>query len=594
VFVAEPTCGGTGQGPCSEALAEEGKLFAIYLEVGNQARGIHLKLRGKVEVGGAGAYSREHGLQPGQIRTSFIETPQQPFSELRLKFDGGPRAPLANPQACGTFSSTAELEPWSHQPAAGEGAGTPNVTLNPTFGISGCENKFAPAFSAGTTNPQGGAYSPFTLTFSRQDREGDLSGLTVNMPNGLLGRIAGIPLCGEAEANAGTCASASRLGTATAAAGSGSEPLWQSGPVYLTGPYNGAPFGLSVVVPAKAGPYNLGNIVVRAAIHIDPTTAAVSVISNPLPQMIDGVPLRVKTINVTIDRDGFIFNPTSCEPTQVSASIASTQGASVPVSSRFQAANCASLPFKPVLTASAGGKGSKQGGTSFNVHITSAGLGQANIAKVNLTLPKALPSRLSTIQKACVDSVFEANPASCGEGSLIGTATIHTPLLANPLIGPGYLVSHGGAAFPDVEFVLQGENVTLVLDGKTDIKKGITYSRFESAPDAPFTSFEANLPAGPHSALTADVPEKENFSLCKTSLSMATQIVGQNGAVINQATKIPTTGCPKVKTLTRAQKLKAALKACKKDKKKSNRQSCQRQARKKYGPIKKTKKTKKK
>ncbi len=299
VFVAQPKCGGAGQPECTEEMAEKGGVFALYMEVGSEKTGIHVKLKGKVEVGGNGQYSRENGLQPGQIRTTFgapnpvtgkpEPLPQLPFSELKLKFNSGPRAPLANPQTCGTFTTNASLTPWS-APESG-----PPAIEEPSFGITGCENKFAPAFEADVVNPQAGAYAPFTLTFSRQDREQDLSGVTVNMPPGLLGKIAGIQQCGEAEANAGRCSAASRIGTASASAGSGSHPFWQSGSVYLTGPYKSpvtgaeGPFGLSVVVPAKAGPYNLGLIVVRASIRINPVTAAVTVVSNPLPQSVDGV-----------------------------------------------------------------------------------------------------------------------------------------------------------------------------------------------------------------------------------------------------------------------------------------------------------------
>ncbi len=221
--------------------------------------------------------------------------------------------------------------------------------------------------------------------------------------------------------------------------------------------------------------------------------------------------------------------------------------------------------------------------------VTSQGLGQANIAKTIVTLPKALPSRLTTIQKACVASVFEANPASCDEGSVVGSATIHTPIFKNPLSGPAYLVSHGGAAFPDIEFVLQGEGVKIVLDGKTDIKNGVTTASFEAVPDAPFTSFETLFPTGPHSALTANVSEKKNYDLCGEALSMPTTITGQNGATIEQDTKIAIEGCGavkglKVKKLTRAQKLAAALKACrKKDKRsRSKRAKCEKAARKRY------------
>jgi hypothetical protein len=312
-----------------------------------------------------------------------------------------------------------------------------------------------------------------------------------------------------------------------------------------------------------------------------------------LPQFVKGVPSQIKQLNVTVDRAGFQFNPTNCSPMAITGTLTGYEGASAAVSTPFEAANCASLTFKPSFVASTEGHASKANGTSFVVKVTS-GPGQANIAKVKLQLPVALPARLTTIQKACTAAAFEANPATCPEGSNIGRAIVHTPVLRVPLEGPAYLVSHGSAAFPDVEFVLQGEGITVVLDGKTDIKKGVTYSDFESAPDAPFTTFETVLPSGPHSALTANVPENENFSLCKTSLVMPTTITGQNGAVVTQTTKIAVTGCQGVlgAKYTRAQLLARALRACKKDRKRSKRLACEKQARKKYG-AKAAKKSKK-
>jgi hypothetical protein len=547
VYAAQPTCGGAGQPQCTEAAAEEGGVFALYLEAGNDSSGVHIKLRGTVEVGGNGPHSRAVGLAPGQVRTTFAETPQQPFSELKLSFDGGPRAALANPQTCGTFTTVAQFEAWSHAPAPGEALGTPDVTQEPSFAIAGCENRFAPGFIAGTANPQAGAFSAFTATFSRQDREQDLGGLSVRMPAGLLGKIAGVARCAEAQANVGSCPAASRIGTATAAAGSGSQPLWQSGAVYLTGPYKGAPFGLAVVVPAVAGPFDLGNIVVRAAIEIDPRSAQVTVVSDPLPQSVDGVPLRVKTVNVTVGQErAFTLNPTSCDPASVNAIVSSTQGTQVPVASRFQAANCASLPFKPSFKASTAGRTSRGGGASLTVNVAS-GAGQANIAKVTVSLPKQLPSYLKTLQKACTAAVFDANPASCPAGAVVGSAKASTPLLDAPLSGPAYLVSHGGEAFPDLVIVLQGEGVTLELTGNTKIKNGITSSTFESVPDAPITVFRLDIPQGENHLLAANLPASAGGSLCHQTLRMPTTITGQNGAVLKQTTKVAPTGCSKRK-----------------------------------------------
>jgi hypothetical protein len=538
VYVAQPKCAGNA---CEEA-AEKGELFGLYLEMAGS--GVIIKQAGSVEVGGYGAHN---GLAVGQLRARFDESPQFPFEDLKMVFSGGQRSALANPQTCGTATTTSDLEPWS---APESGA---NATPAWPFTVTGCASPmgFSPSFSAGTVTPLAGAYSPFTLTFSRHDGEQDLSGLTVTMPPGLLGALKGVEQCPEPQASQGACGAGSLIGHDQVAAGAGSLPLWQTGQVFLTGPYKGAPFGLSIVTPAVAGPFNLGNVVVRATIAINPNTAQITTTSDPFPQLVDGVPLRIKTVNVTIDRSGFMFNPTNCDQQQLAGTITSAQGTSVGVSTPFAAAGCANLPFAPKLTASAGGHASKAGGASLDVKITSAGLGQANIAKVDLQLPTALPSRLSTLQKACLAAVFNANPAACEEDSVIGKATIHTPILNAPLTGPAYLVSHGGAAFPDVEFVLQGEGVTLILDGKTDIKNGITYSRFESAPDAPFTSFETELPTGPHSILGAYVPASANYNLCGTSLAMPTIITAQNGAVIKQSTNVAITGCPPALTITR-------------------------------------------
>jgi hypothetical protein len=573
VFVAQPSCGGAGQAQCSEALAEEGRLFAIYLEVGSRKTGIHLKLRGRVEVGGSGTYSREHGLAPGQVRTSFVETPQAPFSELKLNFDPGPRAPLANPQSCGTYTTDASFEPWS-APQSG-----PDAVAEPSFVVAGgCGGGFAPSFGAGTVDNHAGSYSAFTTTFGRHDGEQDLSGIELKMPPGLIGKIAGLAQCGESEikaaqADTGGCPASSKVGTATAAAGSGSDPYWQSGSVYLTGPYNNGPFGLVVVVPAVAGPFDLGNIVVRASIRINPSTAQVSVLSDPLPQSVDGVPLRVQTVNVTVGQEGnFTFNPTGCTPSSITATITSAQGATSNVSSPFQAADCAALKFAPQFTASTQANGSPRGnGASLDVKVAYPAPGSAysNIAKVDTQLPAALASRLSTLHQACTETQFDANPAGCPAAATVGSATVKTPALANPLTGPAILVSHGNEAFPDLVLVLQGEGVTIDLVGNTDIKGGITYSKFEAVPDAPVSSFELSLPEKEDSILAAvknlckptkTVTIKKKVTVGRhgrrvkvtrrirrtksESLVMPTTLTAQNGAVEQQNIKVAVTGCP--------------------------------------------------
>ena len=519
-------------------------LLAAYIVIDDPATGTIVKVPGRLET----------NPETGQITGKFDENPQLPFNEFKLRFFGGSRGELATPQSCGTFTTSTDLMPWS-APDSG-----PDATPSSSFNIdSNCTLGFAPSFSAGTTNNQAGAFTPFTLTVARQDGEQHLTGLTVTTPPGLLGVLKSVVQCPEPQASQGACGPASLIGEATVSSGVGPEPfLVKGGRVYLTGPYNDGPFGLSIVVPAVAGPFNLGNIITRSSIRINPVTAQVTVVSDPLPLMVNseeglksGIPSDIRTVNVTINRPGFEFNPTNCSPMSITATLTGAQGATIPVSSRFQAANCATLPFHPSFAAATEGKASKANGAAFIVKVA-AKPGEANIAKTDLTIPAVLPSRLTTIQKACVDSVFEANPASCDEGSVIGTATVHSPDIKSPLTGPAYLVSHGGAAFPDVEFVLQGEGIELILDGHTDIKKGVTYSRFETVPDAPIETFETVLPTGPHSALTANVPEKLDYDLCGQNINMPTTIVAQNGAVINQTTKVAINGCPnKITILSR-------------------------------------------
>jgi hypothetical protein len=395
--------------------------------------------------------------------------------------------------------------------------------------------------------------------------------------------LSSVPLCEEPQASIGRCSSASEIGHTTVGAGAGSAPIYlpvagqPPDPVYLTTGYKGAPFGLSVVVPAVAGPFNLGNVVVRAAINVDPHTGQVTITSDPLPQILDGIPLRLRTVNVNIDRPGFTFNPTNCEALTVTSNIASAHGARAALSSPFQVANCATLAFKPSLSASTQGNTSKADGASLVVHVSAnEGPGttphvpaQANISKVDVSLPRALPPRLTTLQKACTEAQFASNPAGCPPASDVGTAVAHTPVLPVALEGPAYLVSHGGAAFPDLVIVLQGDGVVIDLVGNTQIKNGITYSRFESVPDAPISTFELKLPQGPYSLLGA------SQSLCAAGklvtvrkrvsrrlrgkiqhlveqvkraepepLVLPTTISGQNGAVLTQATKVAVTGCP--------------------------------------------------
>ncbi len=537
VFLGTPHCD-----PCTDADASDGNMYRIFLQF--EGAGVVIKQEGKIFANSS----------TGQLTTTFKNIPQLPVSDVQLHFSSGLRASLATPQACGTFTSTADLTPWS-API------TPDATPISQFNVDwdghggACPSvmPFNPAFEAGTSNANAGQLSPLTVTFNREDREQDFSQIKVVTPPGLLGSLSTVPLCGEPQADLGTCSASSQVGKMTVAAGPGSHPYYQQGQVYLTGPYKGAPFGLSIVVPTKAGPFDLGNVVVRATINVDRHTTALTVTTDPLPQILDGIPLRLRKTNVTIDRPGFIFNPTDCAQLHITATVSGSQGTQTNVSTPFAVAGCAGLSFAPKFSVATSGKTSKAGGASLDAKLVVPSGPQSNIAKVKVELPKQLPSRLTTLQKACPDSTFEANPAACPAGSEIGAVQAVTPILPVKLRGPVYFVSHGGAAFPNLVAVLQGYGVRVDLVGETFIsKKGITSSTFTNIPDVPVSTFELFLPQGKGSALAA------NGNLCKSKLVMPTSFIGQDGAELKQNTQIKVTGCPKAKASRRAKSARRA------------------------------------
>jgi len=543
-----------------------GSLLAIYVVAEDKKAGVRVRLPGKVEV------------QPnGQLISSFRETPQVPFEEFTLEFFEGGQAPLAT-TGCGTYTTASSIEPWSSA-VPGEILAEPSSHFEVTQGVGGgsCagDPPFAPGFTAGTTNNDGGAFSPMTVTLARKDGEQPLSTVAITMPPGLAGMLSAVQLCAEAQAIVGDCPVASKIGHVRVSAGIGSEPivLPEAGkpedPVYLTGPYKGAPFGIAIVVPAEAGPFNLDEgghpVVVRGKINVNPHTAQVSIESEPMPTRLQGIPLDVRNVEVVIDKSGFTFNPTNCEPMSITGTIGSSEGASEAVSSRFEAADCATLPFKPTFSATTHKGHTRRDGAYLRVQISS-GSGQANLKSVRVELPKIMPSRGSTLKQACSEKQFAENPSGCPEGSRVGTAVVHTPVLPVPLTGPAIFVSHGGAGFPDLDLVLQGDGVTVDQTGNTNIVNGITISEFKSVPDVPVSSVELTLPEASNSALTATanlcfqtvtkrVKAKEHGKTVyrkkhvqqKRTLAMPTTITGQNGAVIDQSTTIDVEGCGKAK-----------------------------------------------
>jgi hypothetical protein len=518
--------------------------------------GLNLKLVGQVHL----------DAQTGQLTTTFANTPDLPFTEFKLSFSGGARAALATPTRCGSYQSSVDFTPWS-SPLTADALGTSGFAISGGPEGSACAwpMAFGPSLAAGSTSDSAGAYTGFSMLLTRADGQQRIGSLQFKTPPGLLGMISRVGLCGEPQAASGACPESSQIGHTVATSGPGPYPFEvpQAGgppaPIYLTGPYQGAPYGLSIVVPVVAGPFNLGTVVVRAKIEVDPHTSQLTVTTGELPRILDGIPTDLREIDAVVDRPGFMFNPTDCAPLSFSGSATSLEGASAPLSSRFQVGSCQALGFKPAFTVSTSGKTSRADGASLTAKIVypSGGPGagqatsQANIRSVKVDLPKQLPSRLTTLQKACPVGTFDVNPAGCPAASIVGHAKAVTPLLAASLEGPAYFVSHGGAKFPELIVVLQGDNVTVDVASETFISKaGITSSTFREVPDVPISTFELTLPQGRYSALAA------NGSLCKSRLAMPTAFVGQDGAVIHESTKIGVSGCPHARLKKKATKHK--------------------------------------
>jgi hypothetical protein len=507
--------GGPESGPIT------GPPYILYVVANSKRYGVSVRLKGEVVP----------NETTGQLTTTFDENPEQPFDSLTMHFDRGALTSLANPLICGTPKGAASFGPVTGTPASTE----------ESFGVSvtGCAGSppFSLSQSTAGDNMTAGAHTSYTLNLGRSDGEQYLQKISTTLPSGLVGEIPAITLCGEPQAAEGTCAAASQIGTATVTDGAGNFPYTFSGPVYMTGPYKGAPFGLSIAVPAVAGPFNLGTVVTRSTINVNQTTSRVTA-ETVLPTIVKGVPLRLRSISVDVNKQGFLLNPTNCSLEQTETILTSTLGTvqEPELQSGFQAEGCGALAFKPTFTAATSGKPSKANGASLETTLNQVP-GQANVKSVLVTLPLQLPSRLTTLQKACLAAVFEANPYSCPEGSFVGTARANTPVLPNKLTGPAILVSHGGEEFPALELVLEANGVRVIVNGKTDIKKGITTTNFASTPDVPVTSITVNLPLGPHSALAA------NGNICAATLVMPTTITGQNGTQIKQNTLISPTGC---------------------------------------------------
>lgn len=454
----------------------------------------------------------------GQLTTRFLDNPQLPFDRLHFDFKGGPNAVLVNPPTCGPATMTYQLKGWS-------GA---EVTSSDTFPIDeGCGPQgFAPKLSAGAANPVAGKSSPFVLRVTRQDGEQNVSRIDATLPEGELAKLAGVPLCPDAQAVTGACPAASRIGTTTVGVGEGSSPLYVPQPgkaptaLYLSGPYKGAPYSLVARVPAQAGPFDLGTVTVRSAIAIDPVTTRVSVRSDPLPQIHEGIPFTYRDIRVEVDRPGFMVNPTSCDPMSVAAQIASVKGASVDVSSRYQVGDCAALAFKPKLAMRLFGPTHRSAHPKFRAMLTAAP-GEANIDQVAVTLPKTEFLENAHIRTICTRVQFAAH--ACPAASVYGYAKAWSPLLDQPLQGPVYLRS-SSHELPDLVASLDGQ-IHVDLAGRIDSVNERIRNTFETVPDAPVSKFVLTMQGGKKGLLV------NNTELCETTPRASARFTAQSGKI---------------------------------------------------------------
>lgn len=506
------------------------QLFALALVV--RGSGMIIKLPGEIYP----------DKQTGQITTVFRNNPQLSFTTMTLRFKGGPRAPLANPQTCGVHTTTTTITSWAgHTQTSSD-----SFTIDKGSDGGPCRPLgFAPSFRAGSADPAAGASSAFALTFGRSDADQDLSNITVQLPEGVTGKLAVAEQCPEALANAGACDESSRVGSVTVGSGGGSNPLYLNGRgVYLTGPYKGAPLGLVIVVPAVAGPFDLGTVVVRAAIHVDRKNASLRVAADPMPWILEGVPLRVRTVNVRMDRAGFMVNPTNCRAKTISGTIASTAGATAAVSSRFAAANCRSLPLKPRMVVTIGERGRTRANSTvpFTAKLTQTP-GQSNLKQVAVRLPFSLASRLEVINRSigCTPEVFDAERCTVA----VGQATALSPLLRDPLRGNVYLVRNPARRLPDLMVRLRAQGwtsgIAIDLTGHVKIERDLTIrTTFENIPDVPVSNFTLRLVPGRNGVIRT-VP-----ALCSAESRNGRATLGfrgHNGKYVSAKQKLRISGC---------------------------------------------------
>ncbi len=521
-------------------LAKQGdnpfrSLLALYLVAESKERGILVKIPGRVTP---------HPVT-GQLVSTFDDNPQVPFSSLKLHFNAGDRAPLLNPPACGSFEIRSELTPWSAKDPDNPSAAEASVQTS-TFAVDSgpgggpCPTgALEPKLRAGVANPVAGSSSPFLMSLRREDGTQRFSGLDLTLPPGLTADLQGVPYCpdavlaaipagegtGAGELAVSSCPAASRIGTASAGAGAGANPFYvHTGRVYLAGPYKGAPLSLAVVVPAVAGPFDLGNVAVRTALHVDPRTAQITAISDPLPTVLHGIPLDVRDVRVSVDRENFTQAPTSCEEMSVLARVTGASGGSATASDRFQVGECAALGFAPRLKLRLKG-GTRRAANPKLIADLRARPGDANVRRAQVTLPRSAFLDQSHIGTVCTRVQFAAD--QCPAGAVYGRAMATSPLLDYPISGLVYLRSSSNP-LPDLVADLRGpayQPIQIELVGRVSSARRALRNTFDVVPDAPVTKFRLELFGGKRGLIV------NSRDICKHTYRATAKFDGQNGRV---------------------------------------------------------------
>lgn len=511
-----------------------GSDYAIYVAIEAPAQGVVAKLPVKLD------------LDPGsgQITATLLDGPQLPIEDLELRFFGGSRAALASPVTCGAHLVSTALTPWS---AADPDHPRPDEIARPADEVSiasgpngspcpgaAAERPFGVEFSAGSSDPVAGASSPFTARLTRPDGAQELDRFEFSPPAGFSAALRGVPYCpeagiaaarastGRAEQGAPSCPAAAQVGSTSSGAGAGASPFYLPGRLYLAGPYKDAPLSLVAITPALAGPFDLGNLVVRSALAVDPSTARATATSDPLPRVVGGIPLRIRDLRIALDRPGFGRNPTSCDAASVDATAVGSGGARAGLSNRFQVGECGRLAFRPKLSLRLGGSTGKSGHPSLTARLTQP-RGQANVGRVAIVLPATQYLEQRHIRGVCTRSQFARR--ACPARSVYGRAEVESPSLDQPLKGPVYLRS-SAHDLPDLVVALRGQRrqpLEINVVGRVDSVGERIRIRFGSVPDVPVSRFVLRMQGGRKGLLV------NNTRLCRSSPRAAVKLVGQNG-----------------------------------------------------------------